>query len=68
MQIVFGGAWALIALGIVLFFSNVSTEWVVFCVAFGAGIILVSLNNSITLWFGIAGIVAALISFVLALT
>jgi uncharacterized membrane protein len=35
MKVVFGGAFALIVLGIILHFGNIATSWVVFCVACG---------------------------------
>jgi hypothetical protein len=70
MRIVFGGAFALIALGIVLYFLGVSASWVVFCVTLGVGLILVGMgqDNPITFWLGIALLVIAAIAFVAAVT
>lgn len=67
MKIVFGGAFALIALGVVLFFAGVSTPWVVFCVALGTGLVLVGIGTPVTLWIGVALIAVAAVAFVLAL-
>jgi hypothetical protein len=70
MKIVFGGAFALIALGIVLYFAGVSASWVVFCVTLGVGLILVGMgqDNPVTFWLGIALLAIAGIAFVTALT
>jgi len=67
MKIVFGGAFALIALGVVLFFAGASTPWVVFCVALGVGLVLIGIGNPITLGIGMALLVIAVIAFVIAL-
>jgi hypothetical protein len=58
MQIVFGGAWALIALGIVLSFTGEDLGWVVFCIGFGASILLLSLKLNITNYPGKLAITA----------
>ena len=68
MKIVFGGAWALIVLGIILHFAEVDNAWVLFCIGFGVSIILLALKNAITFWIGIACLAVALISLVVALT
>jgi hypothetical protein len=69
MKIVFGGAFALIALGIALYFLGVSASWVVFCVTLGVGLILVGMgkDSPITFWLGIALLVVAGIAFVAGL-
>jgi hypothetical protein len=68
MQIVFGGAWALIALGIVLSFTGEDLGWVVFCIGFGASILLLSLKLNITSYIGLASLVVSVIGLVSALT
>jgi hypothetical protein len=68
MQIVFGGAWALIALGIVLSFTGEDLGWVVFCIGFGASILLLSLKLNITSYIGLASLVVSVIGLVYALT
>jgi len=68
MKIVFGGAWALIALGIVLFFMRIPNDWVVFCVSFGAGILLITLQNKVSTIIGLTCVGVAVVAFVFALT
>lgn len=71
MKIVFGGAFALVALGIALYFLGASTPWVVFCVALGVGLILISMANDnpviLGIGIGIALLVVAGIAFAIAL-
>jgi hypothetical protein len=69
MKVVFSGAFALIVLGIILYFAGVSASWVVFCVTLGVGLILISMGSDtpILLGIGIALLVVAAIAFVAAL-
>lgn len=69
MKIVFSGAFALVVLGIVLYFAGVSAPWVVFCVTLGVGLILITVDshNPIILGIGIALLVVAGIAFATAL-
>jgi hypothetical protein len=69
VKIVFGGAFALIALGIALFFLGAAIPWVVFCVSLGVGLILITSakGNTIVLGIGIALLVVAGIAFAIAL-
>ena len=68
MKLVFGGAFALIALGVVLYFTGANTSWVVFCISLGVGIILMGIPNSpITFWIGIGLLIIAGIALLIAL-
>ena len=67
MKIVFTGGFALIALGIVLYFIGASTSWVVFCVPLGVGLILMSMGNRVTFVIGIVLLIVAVLAFVIGL-
>lgn len=67
MKIVFTGGFALIALGIVLYFVGASISWVVFCVPLGVSLLLISMGNRVTFWIGIALLIVAFTALAIAL-